>query len=407
MGKKSREEVLRFIENLTLNTRKSYNTAITQYEQYHNSTIEELVCEALEEQTQQVPPHLLKIIDRIEGFQAHLVGKELCRSSIQSMVGKIKRIYTKNRVVLPYLEPLRQTEGRKREYIEYKDILTKAEIKKALIEMKPMVKARAMVIAQSGASNEECEHFITRAFIDELYKYHQCDNDVDALKWLANEHHPVIWVTKLIRQKTHKPYYVLVSPESVNAIASAKLHELTLPKFGGKLSPKLLSITKRGFADTLKRINNKLRFGKVAEEVKLRPHMLRKFHATNINGSALTYEEHSMISYQEIDEMQGRGKTSVQDTYIKSNPLKQKLLYAKVMNNVMFYHQYDYEIMGNDVIVTLTDPNIEKSELENEVRKLKKQLDAKNKASEKVNALREELGDDVFKEMINEILTTS
>ena len=403
MSKKS----IKWVSQLNENTQKGYITAINKYEQFHGMNIDELVAEALEEQTRQVPPHMLKIIDRIEEFQDYLISQNLCRSTIRLQVGKIKKIYTKNRVVLPYLEELRSTDGRKREYIEYSDILTHDEIKRAMQEMNPTVKARTLVMAQGGLSNEECEHLTLTCFIDELYKYHQCDDTVSALEWLSNENNPVIWVTKLIRQKTHKPYYAIIGAEAVNGIAQAKLYEMGLKKNNGVIPEKLLSSNKRSFHDTLVRINDRLGYGRVAEERKLRPHMLRKFHATNIGGSALTYEENSIVTNAEIDEMQGRGKTSVQDTYIKTNPLRQKLIYAKVMNNVSFSHEYHYEIIDDDVVLSLTDMTKEKAKLENQVRNLERRLENRKKAGERVQKIREELGNDTFNELIAEILNSS
>ena len=135
--------------------------------------------------------------------------------------------------------------------------------------------------------------------------------------------------------------------------------------------------------------------------------MLRKFHATNIGGSALTYEENSIVTNAEIDEMQGRGKTSVQDTYIKTNPLRQKLIYAKVMNNVSFSHEYHYEIIDDDVVLSLTDMSKEKAKLENKVKNLERQLHNRKKAGERVQKIREELGNDTFNELIAEILNSS
>lgn len=403
MSKKS----IKWVSQLNENTQKGYLTSINKYEAFHGMTIDELVAEALEEQTQQVPPHLLKIIDRIEDFQNYLISQDLCRSTINLQVGKIKKIYTKNRVVLPYLNGLRATDGKKREYIEYSDILTHDEIKRAMQEMNPTVKARTLVMAQGGLSNEECEHLTLTCFIRELAKYHRCTDIVDALEWLADENNPVIWVTKLIRQKTHKPYYAIIGAEAVNGIAQAKLYEMGLKKNNGIIPEKLLSSNKRSFHDTLVRINDRLGYGRVAEERKLRPHMLRKFHATNIGGSALTYEENSIVTNAEIDEMQGRGKTSVQDTYIKTNPLRQKLIYAKVMNNVSFSHEYHYEIIDDDVVLSLTDMSKEKAKLENKVKNLERQLHNRKKAGERVQKIREELGNDTFNELIAEILNSS
>lgn len=404
MCKKS--NVLKFIESLSMNSKKSYHQSIKQYEEFHGTNIEDLIEEALEEQTKQVPQHLLKVIDRLEDFQNHLINQGLVYGTIQLKLTHIKTIYKRNRVSLPYIEPLNSKTIKRREYIEYKDVLTKDEIRKALTLMKPIPRARALTIAQGGLSNEECEHLKLSSFIEELKCYHQKDDLIEALTWLADENHPVIWVTRLIRWKTKKPYYALIGSEAVNSIASAKLHELS-KKNNIPDTDKLINCNKAGFIRTCRDVNNKLGLGKVADESKFRSHNLRRFHATYINGSALTYEEHSLISNSEIDEMQGRGKTSVQDTYIKSNPLKQKLLYAKVMNNVSLYHEYNYQLLDDDVIVKINDPSIENAQLKKEVKKLSDELQKKKKASDKVKELRKSLGEDGFNEMINEILNVS
>lgn len=401
MGRKSR--CLKFISSMSDKTIEGYLLAIKKYESFHQMEIDELVCEALDEQTERVPEHMLRIIDRLEDFQEHLINEGLVHGTIQIYMGKIKSIYRKNRVSIPYITPLNPKRTKRREYIEYKDILTKEEIKKALQHMRLPMKARAMTIVQGGLSNEECEHLKLSSFINETRKYHMKDDIVSALEWLADENHPIIWATKLVRVKTGKPYYAIIGAEAVNKIAEAKLYEMGLPSYNPN-SDKLLKSSKETFINACQRINKRLGLGLVAEESKLRSHNLRRFHATHISGSALNYEEHSLITNAEIDEMQGRGKTSVQDTYIKTNPIRQKVLYAKVMNNVCLFHEYDYRIVGDDVQLRIHDPTSENQKLKEEVEKLNSQLQEKKKASEKVKKLREELGEETFDEMIGEIL---
>ena len=410
MSKKSSQGVrcLRFLDNLSSNSNLAYKQTIGKYEEFHNLSMQELIDEALMEQSDSnVPIHQLSVIDRIEEFQKYLINQDYVANTIKHHMTLIRAVYHKNRVELPYIESLNLKQCRQRDYIEYKDILTKDEIRCCLSHMRPPAVARAMVMAQGGLSNEECEHLTTRNFIDETYKYHQCDDDVDALKWLACPDHPIIWVTKLIRVKTGKPYYAIIGAEAINKVAEAKLYELGLPRNKSQIPEKLLSMSKQTFTHACTYTNKKCGLGQVAEQGKFRSHMLRKFHATNIRGSALTYEEHSRISNAEIDEMQGRGKTNVQDTYIKSNPLEQKLIYAKVMNNVSLYNEYTYEIIDDDVQIFLVDQLSENKKLKKQVDELERKLQKKNQASEKVKKLREELGNELFDEMIGEILNAS
>ncbi|MBP5421672.1 MAG: hypothetical protein J6Y78_04420 [Paludibacteraceae bacterium] len=457
MSKKS-SQYLKFLVNSSEETVKGYKQSLKKYEEFHSMSIDDLVCEALDEQARLVPPHMLKIIERLEDFQLFLIEQGYVARTVSIHMNRVKATYKKNRVVLPYIEPLNTKKVLKKEYIEFKDILTKDELKKAIPQMRLPAQARAMVMIQGGLSNEECEHLTTRSFLDELKQYHRRESDLEALRWLSDENHPVIWITKLIRVKTGKPYYAIIGAEAVNKIAQAKLYEMELPKNKGEIPRKLLSQHKISFTHSCEDVNEKCGFGYISQvtysnvadedgdiyirkslfkhfvmlsdipyklikqdnsvvihteyphtevqyklngECKFSPHKLRKFHGTHIRGSVLTPSER--VSISEIDEMQGRGKTNTQDTYIKTNPLEQKLLYAKIMNNVSLWHQYDYEVTNDDVIVTLKNPH----KMSEEIVDLKKKLQKNKNAFAKVDALRKELGDEVFIELFNEILNTS
>ena len=402
----SKKNSLKFLESLSSGTIKNYMSTIHEYENFHGLNIDELIAEAIEEQTNNVAPHMLSVIDRIESFQDYLINKGMVYGTIVVMIGRIKTIYTKNRIILPYITPINPKTTKRREYIEYKDILTKEELRCALSHMRLPARARAMVMIQGGLSNAECESLTLDSFLEETFQYHQCHDPIQALKWLADENHPIIWVTKLVREKTKKPYYALIGAEAVNTIAEAKLYEVGLKKNKGILPNKLLNVHIASFGRTCREVSKRCGFPLVAEESKVRPHNLRRFHATYIKGGVLSYEENTLTNMQ-IDELQGRGKTSVQDTYIKSNPLHQKLLYAKVINNISLYHEYEYEILGEDVVLHLVDPLEKNKELKNQVDDLNKKLQEKKVASERVQKLRDELGEDTFKELIGEILNAS
>lgn len=396
MSKKS----VRVIDRTAPNTKQSYKNAIKNYEECHGIDIDALIDEALAEQSAGVPIHQLKLYDRIIKFQDYLIDKGFVFGTINEYQTKIKSLYRKNRVDIPYIPSVDPKQCKHNDYIEYGDILTKDEIKLALSHMSLKCQARAMAMATGGLSNEECEHLTLTNFISDTYRYHQCDDVTKALEWLASEEHTIIWVAKLIRVKTGKPYYAMLNPETVQVIAKAKLKE-------NEYSDKLLNTHKIYFAQVCTKLNKKLGFGTAGGKGRFRSHMLRKFNATYLGGSVLSYEEQSIITNAEIDEMQGRGKTAVQDTYIKTNPIRQKVLYAKVMNNVSLFHQYDYEIIDDDVVVRVHDPTSENKKLKEEVKNLKENLEKKRMASEKVDALRKELGEDTFKELIGEILNAS
>ena len=76
-----------------------------------------------------------------------------------------------------------------------------------------------------------------------------------------------------------------------------------------------------------------------------RSHSLRKFHASNIGLSA-----------EYIDMLQGRSKSSIHETYIKTNPNELKKIYKKAMHNVSIYPSIvneGYDINQENINITI------------------------------------------------------
>jgi hypothetical protein len=151
------------------------------------------------------------------------------------------------------------------------------------------------------------------------------------------------------------------------------------------------------------RVNDLLGFGKAGGFRRFTPHPLRRFNATNLNGASLSYDEEMQI--RNIDELQGRAMTDTQSRYIKTNPLKQKLLYAKVMNNVSLFNTYTYEIFDGDVVVHRVDPVKKVEKLEKENKKLKEEVKYQQKADDDLKKYIESVGKDTFEDRLSKLLS--
>lgn len=384
----------RVIENATagLSERSimTYNSAVHSYEKFHKTSIEKLVEEALNEQTERIPEHQLSLYDRLLDYRNYLMEGNI-GGTVSKYFQIIKTIYKRNRVTIPYLPPLNIKSVKRNPYISFNDILTKEEIRNAISIANPQVQIRMMAMATGGYSNEETKNFTNRQFIEDLYPYHQEDDPVEALHKLSKMDN-VIWETKLIRQKTKKPYYGFVNPETTQAIARLKLKE------DFDLDKPLFKYNKIYFARLLKEINDTLQLGTAGGYSKLSAHALRRFNATYLKGLDLTAEESMRLS--DIDELQGRGKTNTQDAYIKTNPLKQKLLYAKYMNNVSLYNQYTYHIGEDDIIVE----RIKEDTLKKENKKLKQTIINITNSNDGLKQYIKNVGEDNFELQLNRLL---
>lgn len=396
MHKKSQSIVEKIFSSSSENTKKAYTTTVRKYEKFHHSTMNELVEEALLEQEQRIPEHQLSIYDRLMSFQEYLI-ENYVHSTVKHDITRIKTIYKRSRVRLPYFPPLDPKNCKQNPYIDYFEVITKDEIKLALPYLTENLQARVMLMATGGYSLEETDSMTIRKFLEELYPYHQQDDANKAMEILSQKDN-IIWVSKMVRHKTGKPYYGFCNPETTQKIAQS-----WLSRDIQDIDIKLFRQEKGWVTRQMGSINDLLDFGEAGGFRRFTPHPLRRFNATNLNGASLSYEEEMQI--RTIDELQGRAMTDVQSRYIKTNPLKQKLLYAKVMNNVSLFNTYTYEIFDGDVIIHRVDPAKKTEKLEKENKILKEQVKSNDEMDIELKKYIRSVGKDNFEERLSKLLS--
>lgn len=366
-------------------TIKCYNSTIKKYEQFHRMTMDELIEEALQEQRANVSEDQLSLYDRLLSFRDHL-QKEMMYNSVNNNYNRVVKVYKMNRVRIPFIPPLNIKKCKLPPVKEFEDLLTIEEIKRILQNMSPEMKIRAMAMTTGGFATREADNFTREQFFKDTYEYHQCDDYWDAMKTLSKMDN-VIWISKLYRQKTKKPYYGLVNPETTQAIALQRMDD-------EEETGKLFDINIKSFSRRCTQLNKKLRLGYIGNRGRLTTHSFRVFYGTHIRGVALTYEEQLKVS--EVDELQGRGKTRTQDAYMKVSKMHQKLLYAKAMNNVSIYNKYDYKIVDDDVEITCINTDKKIRKLTEENQSLKNNIKYGNKVSPQLQNLINEMGKEDF-----------
>ena len=395
MDYKTRDHVGSIFAHMKENTKKTYVTTIRKYEKFHGLSFNELIEEALNEQEEGIPEHRLKIYDRIMSFRDWLIDNYKFATVSQDYT-RVKTIYKRSRVKLPYFPPIERKQCQHNPIIDYWEVLSKDEIREALEWFRPNMRARIMTMATGGYSLEETATMTIRQFLTDLWEYHQSENPHQAMTILSMQDN-IVWMTKMMRVKTGKHYYGICNPESVQAIAQSWVNRDI-----DNLDAPLFRQTKQWVTKHMGEINDVLGLGEAGGFRRFTPHSLRRYNATNLSGASLSQKEEMQINM--IDEIQGRAMSDVQDRYIKTNPIKQKLMYVKVMNNVSLFNQYTYEIFNGDVVVHRVDPTkkVEKLTHENEI--LKNKLENQNKADEELKKYIEVVGKDNFEKRVLKLL---
>ena len=312
--------------NLKKQTIKGYQTAINHYTSYYDMSLDDLINEAIDEENDRdLDKRRRTIKQRLIQFRTHLLNEtSLKYSTIKSHLKKVCTIYSHFDVELPKLPPLKNTDDEIQ--TTYYDLPTKEQIGMALDIAGIRIGSLILFMASSGTGRTECSNMTIQDFTDACSEYYTSETLPEIIDELAGSIEPIIPTFYLFRQKTCKKYYTFCTPEAANAILEwLQLRMKICDENDEELTfeDSLWDLSTRQITYHFNNINDELQFGFKGSYRFLRPHTLRKFHASNIG-----------LSQENIDSLQGRSRDSVHETYIKTNPTVFKKLYMNVMSNV-------------------------------------------------------------------------
>ena len=307
-------------KNISESTCKGYEIALKKYSIFHNKSIDCLIDEALDDESGGIALKNRKIKNRLLDFRSSLIGSDLSSNTVKTYFSKIRTFYRHFEIELPNLPDVKYAKGYESSYF---DLPTRKHIKDALEIVGIDLKALILFMSSSGTAKAETLSLTVGDFIQATSEYHSGGEIREVLKVLENRE--VVPTFYLKRIKTDKYYYTFCSPE-----ASKFIIKYLKTRIDIKLSDKLFDFSDSQLLARFQKINDSLGWGFKGNHRFFRSHTLRKFHASNIGLSA-----------EYVDLLQGRGKTRIHETYIKTNPEKLKEIYKSVVSNVMIYQDDD------------------------------------------------------------------
>ena len=281
--------------NLSQSTIRNYTSSVKLYEKLNNKTLNELIDEAEKEEIRKMRWKERKLKKRLIDFRSYLY-KNMIQTTAKKYLSNIKTIYRHFEIELQPLPSFNSKQINKSVEIKFKDIPTKKNIKDALNISDTTTGLIILLIATSGMSKAE----ILNLKVDDFLK--------------ANESMPTTFY--LTRQKTGKEFFTFTTPSTSKEIVKY------INKYNLKRDDKLFNISESCLTKNLQKINDKLKLGRVGNYSKLRCHMFRKYHASNLlNNTSFTIDE--------IDTLQGRSKNKIRQSYFFNDEEKLKEKYMK------------------------------------------------------------------------------
>ena len=256
--------------------------------------------------------------------------------------------------------------------ISYDDLPTKEIIKEALKLADPQMRAIILFMSSSGSARRETLNLTIQDFIDSTKEYHN-ENDIYDVIHVLKRRNDVVPTFRLRRQKTNKYYYTFCSPEAVEAILSY-LQSIAKP-----LTPdtKLFQINLHYFNERFKKLNIQLGLDKKGGYNRLRSHMLRKFHASNLGKE---------LSMEQVDALQGRSKGNTRNSYFMDNPQNLKAVYIEHMDLITINLDVNTLTLDSPEVLEIRKENI-KIIKENQDLKKNIQEEAKRAAQNAVQQM--------------------
>ena len=212
--------------------------------------------------------------------------------------------------------------------VTYEELPTRDEILKGYYTANNTLKTIILLASSSGMSRIDMLNLTVSDFLTACQEYVDSTGTVlDQLREL-NSRDDLIPTFRMERQKTVKPYVTFCSPECATHIVHLIFQNHC---FDG--SDHIVKCKGSTLNLWFKELNNTLGLGKVGEYVKLRCHMLRKYHASTLINAE------NGFTVEEVDTLQGRSKDMTHRSYFmeRESSLKQK--YMACLDELAILHR--------------------------------------------------------------------
>ncbi|MGN0176678.1 MAG: tyrosine-type recombinase/integrase [Methanobrevibacter sp.] len=350
-------------------TQNSYNRAVTYFEKHVNKTLGEVITIAETEETNNISWKNSTLKPLLVSYRAYLFDKYQERTAdlYFTALTTVFRHFEIQIGNLPYFSRKNINRAKKIKPGQLPD----RELLKQVIELKnPLIKAFTLFVSSSGLSRIDALNLTVNDYLKATYPYHKSNDIYEAIVIMKESEVDIIpCFEDLVRQKTKKEYFTFCSHEAVNAINN---YLMSRTDDYNKRS-KLFKINERYLSKIFKEINDHLGLGTAGPYSRFAPHMLRRYHATQLAEAGLSGDL--------INLLEGRKVSGVlHESYIRIKPEVLKKEYIKALP---FLVVEDVEQIRTELDVVKS----EKEHLESENVELKKQYDETNKRMDNLEKL--------------------
>ena len=293
--------------NSSKSTQTTYTRSVRYYEKLTGHSIKECIDIADDEEYNNIRWKNTQTRAWILEYREYLYNKYNV-STAQLYLTAILTIYRHFEITIPPLPYYSRKNLKQTPPINYNDLPDRVILSKCLQISSPLVRALILFMSSSGMSRIDVLNLTINDYLEATQDYHDHQESVKyAIKDMRET--DIVPTFHLSRQKTGQPYFTFCSHEAVKSINA---YLLTRTEILTKERP-LFKINERYINMVFERLNGYFMLGKVGNYNRLRPHMLRKFHASQLAEAGMSTEH--------INLLQGRKLHGVaHESYIRIKP---------------------------------------------------------------------------------------
>ena len=344
--------------NSSPSTITTYTRVVRLYEEFTGKPLNELVDMADNEEYNNIRWKNTDTRRYILEYREYLFNKYNV-STAQLYLTAIITIYRHFEITIPPLPYYSTKHARKTEPLRYDQLLDRDILRECIQISSPVVQSIILFMSSSGMSRIDVLNLTIGDYLEATKDYHTHEDSVKyAIREMRDSTTPIIPTFYLTRQKTGQKYFTFCSHEAVKHINA---YLLTRTEILHRDKP-LFKIHERYFNMIFERLNGHFCLGKVGNYNRIRSHMLRKYHASQLAEAGMTTDH--------INLLQGRKIPGVaHDVYIRIKPETLKNEYIEALP----YLVISDEDRVKTELETVTE---EKNRLEHRFDDMQEQLDA-------------------------------
>ena len=302
------------------------------YSEFQQMPIHDLIIEADDEEDAGIRWKRRTLKTRLIKYRNHC-RQNMLLSSAKTYFNTIKALYVHHEIEVGTLPKWNEKNANVPEPITSRDMLTKDIIREALKVANNVMRPIILTEASSGMTKSDVRSLTVGQFREATLQYHHCNTIQDAVKTMLEGDAEIVPAFHMRRAKNNKYFITFCSPEATRetckylVLRDKRNHKYHRPLL--RDSDSLFRISDGGYQDRFVEINTALKRPKAGTFNQFRGHMLRKFHATQL-------EKHGMPRYL-VNVLQGKSNNAVDDVYFLEDEETLRHEYLKALEGVLIY----------------------------------------------------------------------